>query len=131
MDILGIGECMIELDAEASFASSAVYRRQVGGDVYNTLVACSRLGSRAGFFTRVAMDGFGQVLFRHFEESGIDTQPVQRSVEGTNGVYFTAIREDGRHEFVYYRQGSEASRMIPGQLTPRMIQGTKVVFASG
>jgi 2-dehydro-3-deoxygluconokinase len=131
MDILGIGECMIELDAEASFASSSVYRRQVGGDVYNTLVTCSRLGSRAGFYSRVAMDGFGQVLFRHFEENAVDTRLVQKSPDGVNGVYFTAIREDGRHEFVYYRQQSAASQMSSNQINARLIQGVNVVFASG
>lgn len=131
MDILGIGECMIELDAEGTLDQSDVFRRQVGGDVYNTLVACSRLGSRAGFCTRVALDGFGQVLLRHFEENRIDTRWVQGVSHGVNGVYFIAHNSQGGHAFVYYRKDTAASQITPQQITPAMVSGASIVYATG
>lgn len=131
MEILGIGECMIELYTEGSLAASRNLRRQVGGDVYNTLVAMSRLGSQTSFLSRIAMDGFGQVLLQQFTENNIDTQYVQKDSSGVNGLYVASINDEGRHEFVYYRQNSAASRLNSSQLTPRMIESAGIVYASG
>lgn len=132
LDILGIGECMIELDSEEPLCSSRSFTPQVGGDVYNTLVAASRLGCRAGFFTQIAMDSFGQALLRHFEENGIITRHVHKLHDGgVNGLYFTALQENGAHEFVYYRRNSAASRMTPAQITPLMIRQTKLLYSTG
>lgn len=131
MDILGIGECMIELDAAEPLATCNQFTRQVGGDVYNTLVACSRLGSKAGFFSRVAMDGFGHVLINHFDKENIDSRFVQRVSLGRNGLYFASVHPDNSHSFLYYRENSAASQMQPSQMTPQVILETKVVYSSG
>lgn len=130
-DVLGLGECMIELYSPEPLAATPVFQSQVGGDVYNTLVAASRLGSRVGFFTRIAADAFGQRLLQHFEDNHIDTTPVQKAAQGVNGVYFASIPQQGRHEFLYYRRDSAASRMAPHQLTPAMFQNTQIVYATG
>jgi 2-dehydro-3-deoxygluconokinase len=131
MDILGIGECMIELDGIESLEASPIFSRQVGGDVYNTLVACARLGSHAAFCTQVATDGFGKLLLKEFEEQQIDSRYVYKTPHGANGIYFTSKNDDGHHEFLYYRQDSAASQITPKQVTPQMIQQTKIMYASG
>src|SRR5271154_3876050 len=120
MDILGIGECMIELDGIESLQASPIFSRQVGGDVFNTLVACARLGSQVGFYTQVAMDGFGKLLLKEFEEQQIDNRYVYKITSGANGVYFTSKNDAGEHEFLYYRQNSAASQINPKQVTPQM-----------
>lgn len=131
MDVLGIGECMIELDAVGPLAEATVLTRQVGGDVYNTLVGLSRLGHSAGFATRVAMDAFGSLLLRQFERHGLDTGLVKQQAEGWNGMYFASVLRDKSHEFVYYRRGSAASRMQPLDLADSDIQAAKLVYGTG
>jgi len=131
MDILGIGECMIELDGIEPLESSTIFSRQVGGDVFNTLVACARLQSHAAFCTQVAMDGFGKLLLKEFEEQQIDSTHVYKVPQGTNGIYFTSKNNDGEHEFLYYRQGSAASQIHPKQVTPQMLEQTKILYTSG
>ncbi len=131
MDILGIGECMIELDADASLSQSSRFSRQIGGDVYNTLAACQKLGNASGFYTRVAMDGFGEYLLQQFLSHGIDTRHVQRSTEGVNGLYLTALDENGQHQFLYYRTGSAASHMSTDLLSADVMKTMKIVYASG
>ncbi len=131
MDILGIGESMIEMDAEVSLAASTVFTRQVGGDVYNTLVALSRLGSQSGFLSRVTMDAFGEVLLKHYADYKVDSRYVHRATEGQNGLYFTTLKPDGSHEYLYYRKNSVATQISPHQITSPVIQETQIVYASG
>lgn len=131
MDILGIGECMIEMTSVGNLSEASDFHRQVGGDVYNTLVAASRLGSKAAFFSRIGKDQFGKVLLRHFEDNGIDTAYVQYAQDGYNGLYFIAMQENGRHEFIYYRRHSAGSQLSPEMIRPEMIADARVVYASG
>ena len=138
MDVLGIGECMIQLDAGSDLAKAETFRRSVGGDVYNTLVAASRLGCKSAFLTKIASDGFGQVLMEHFEKENIDTRWVKQALKASNGLYFmTAKTQTGKrndvpaHQFLYYRQKSAASMITPDNVTNEMIQQYSVVYASG
>lgn len=131
MKILGIGEAMLELDAEASLASAPVLTCQVGGDVYNTLVAATRLGSPTAFITQLAMDGIGQRLLQHFTDQDVDTQWVQQLSNGHNGLYIAAVNPDKSHEFLYYRQQSAASRLHPDVIRPQMMRQAKIVYATG
>ena len=113
--LLSMGECMIEFFSEEPLDSSTEFRRAFGGDTLNALVAARRLGTHAGFITRIAEDPFGRFLLNGWEREGIDTRHVRRA--GTfNGVYFIATREDGEREFTYYRKGSAASTLEPMDL---------------
>lgn len=133
MDILGIGECMIELDADGDLAQAESYSRQVGGDVFNTLAAASRLGCKTGFMSKIVDDAFGRVLEQAFSDYNIDTRYVQRLTNGnvTNGLYFSALKADGDHEFLYYRNNSAATRLQPEEITAPIISQAKIVYATG
>ncbi len=131
MDILGIGECMVQLDAEAPLASAQTYTRQCGGDVFNTLAAASRLGSRTSFLSRVAGDGWGEYLLAQFNVLQVGFEYGEIDPQGGNGLYITAINPDGSHTFTYYRKDSAASRLNPEMITPERINSTQMVYASG
>lgn len=130
--ILAIGECMVELDAQAPLSTQARLTCQVGGDVFNTLVCASQLGAQTGLLTNVALDSVSGLLLEAMNAYNIDTSAIKKLPKTSNGLYITLVRpEDKSHEFIYYRQRSAASMLHPEQITPELIQDYQVVYASG
>ena len=118
-DIISLGECMVELFSEEPIARAGSFRKAVGGDALNTLVAAARLGASTGFVTRVGDDPFAPFLLESWRAEGIDVSHA-RFVEGFNAVYFISLLPGGEREFTYYRSGSAASTMTPGRPRPRV-----------
>ena len=130
LDIVSIGECMIEMFCEGPLASTDTYTRTFAGDTMNMLVAASRLGARTGYVTHVGNDPFQEFLTGAWRSEGIDltcTTPLDRP----NGLYFISILPGGEREFTYYRAGSAASFLEPADIDPDYIDSAKVVYASG
>ena len=129
-DLIGIGECMVEFWADAPLGEAQSFNRSYGGDVMNSLVTASRLGSRVGFVSKVGADPFGASLRRAWREEGIDLRHCPL-VEGTNGVYFTAQLEGGERDFTYYRVGSPASTLEPADVDERYLASSRLLLLSG
>lgn len=51
MDIVSIGECMVEFSCEGSLSDAKTFTKTFGGDTMNLLVAANRLGARTGYIT--------------------------------------------------------------------------------
>jgi 2-dehydro-3-deoxygluconokinase len=129
-DLIGLGECMIELSATQPLAQARNLRKSYGGDVMNTLVQAARLGSRTGFISRVGDDPFGAGLRREWESEGIDASQAPL-VEGLNGVYFISLLTNGEREFCYYRANSAASQLQPADLNAEFIASGRCLLISG
>ncbi|MCS7069297.1 MAG: sugar kinase [Meiothermus sp.] len=130
LDLVGLGECMVEFYAEEPLAQVRTFTRSVGGDVLNALVAAARLGSRTGFITRVGDDPFGPGLLKVWQDEGIDTRCAPL-VQGENGVYFISLKENGERDFTYRRANSAASKLAPEDLDPQYLASTRMVLLSG
>lgn len=130
LDLIGVGECMVELSADGALGEAATLRRAYGGDVLNALVTAARLGSRTGFVTRVGHDPFGPGLLGAWRAQGVDTSCAPL-VEGENGVYFISLTPDGGREFTYRRSGSAASRLSPADLNAEYFAAGRAVLLSG
>ena len=129
-DLIGLGECMIELSSTQPLAQARSLRKSYGGDVMNTLVHAARLGSRTGFISRVGHDPFGAGLRREWEAEGIDISQAPL-VAGLNGVYFISLLPDGEREFSYYRANSAASQLQPADLNIDFIASSRCLLISG
>ena len=129
-DLIGLGECMIELSATQPLAQARSLRKSYGGDVMNTLVHAARLGSRTGFISRVGHDPFGAGLRREWQAEGIDISQAPL-VAGLNGVYFISLLPDGDREFSYYRANSAASQLQPADLNVDFITSSRCLLISG
>ena len=130
LDIISIGECMIEMFCEGPLASTDTYTRTFAGDTMNMLVAASRLGAKTGYVTHVGNDPFQEFLTGAWRSEGIDltcATPLDRP----NGLYFISIQPGGEREFTYYRAGSAASCLEPADIDPDYIGRAKIVYASG
>lgn len=129
-DLIGLGECMVELYAAQPLGQAPALQRSYGGDVLNSLVAAARAGARTGFITRVGDDPFGESLLAAWRAEGVDTGCAPK-VHGENGVYFISVAEDGEREFTYRRAGTPASAITPEDLDAAYIGGARCLLLSG
>jgi 2-dehydro-3-deoxygluconokinase len=129
-DLISIGECMIELFSEDPIEQADTFTRSLAGDSFNICVATQKLGTSAGYITRLGDDPFAAYLLNTWNSLGIDTSQI-RTVDGFNAVHFVALMPDGNREFVYYRSGSAPTTLEPDDLDPDYIGSAKVFHCSG
>jgi len=89
------------------------------------------MGACGGYVTRLGGDEFGRAFLSLWEQEGVDRSGVIVEPEGTTAVYFIARREDGGHDFMYYRAHSPASRLQPEDLDSAYLAKAKVLHTSG
>lgn len=73
-----------------------------GGGPMNTAVAAARLGAPAAFLGKVSTDAYGELIWHHLVDSGVDTTLTQRGPEPT----CLAIVEGDPPVFTFQGQGT-------------------------
>ena len=58
LDIIAIGECLIELSSNAKMSDAECLYKYYGGDTLAAAIAALRMGSKVGFISRVGNDAF-------------------------------------------------------------------------
>ena len=130
LDIITIGESLIELSSNKSLAYSDELTKYYGGDTLCAAISALRLGSKVGYITRVGNDYFKEFLLDSWQSEGLDISQV-KLVEGFNGLYFIARPEDGGKEFSYYRKKTAATRLSIEDISVNYIKSASVVYTSG
>ncbi len=129
LDVVALGEPMLEFSEVRSPDGTVRYVPGFGGDTSNFAVAAARQGARVGYVTRLGQDAFGDEFMRLWEREGIDTAHVIRDPSAHTGIYFVTHTEAG-HAFTYFRAGSAASRIRPEELREEYIAGARVLHVS-
>lgn len=130
LDIITIGESLIELSSTDSLAYSKTLDKYYGGDTLCTAVAAQRLGSKTGYITRVGNDPFREYLMDSWQSEGLDISQV-KLIDGFNGVYFIGHPEYGEKEFVYYRKKTAATKLSIDDISQDYILNADVVYSTG
>ncbi len=130
LDIITIGESLIELSSEKSLAYAESLDKYYGGDTLCTAVAAMRLGSKTGYITRVGNDPFREFLMDSWQSEGVDISQV-KLIDGFNGVYFIGHPEFSEKEFVYYRKKTAATKLSIDDISSDYICCADVVYATG
>lgn len=130
LDIIAIGESLIELSSLESLAYAKSLEKYYGGDTLCTAIAALRLGSKAGYITRVGNDPFREYLLDSWQAEGLDISQV-KLIDGFNGVYFVGHPECSEKEFVYYRKKTAATKLSVDDISPEYILSADVVYATG
>lgn len=128
-DIVALGEPLVEFN-QARSADPHAYLQGFGGDTSNMAIAAARLGASVGYVTALGDDAFGRMFLELWRAEGVATAGVARDPAAPTGVYFVAHGPKG-HEFSYLRAGSAASRMRPDTLPVPVVQGARLLHASG
>ncbi|MBM3568719.1 MAG: sugar kinase [Alphaproteobacteria bacterium] len=127
LDMLGLGEALVEFNQVNP--GQPVYRRGHGGDTSNAMIAAARQGARAGYWTALGKDEFGDELMALWAQEGVDAGRVPRHPEAPTGIYFVSHGAAG-HVFTYRRKGSAASLMRPEDLPADLLAATRALHVS-
>ncbi len=130
LDIITIGESLIELSSSTGLAYTQTFNKYYGGDTLCTAVAAQRLGSKAGYITRVGNDPFKEFLMESWQLEGLDISQV-KLIDGFNGVYFIGHPENGEKEFVYYRKKTAATKLSIDDISSDYILSADILYTTG
>ena len=81
---------MVEMFCDGRIKDATLFTKSYGGDTLNTIIAARRLGSTAGFITKVGNDPFADFLLSNWCSEGIDLSQT-KLVPGFNGIYFISL----------------------------------------
>lgn len=130
LDILSMGEPLMEFSEQQGRDGGRLYLQGHGGDSSNCAIAAARQGARVGCFTALGEDAFGRSFLELWDREGVDRSAVIARTDAPTGIYFITYGKDG-HEFSYYRAGSAASRLTPMEVPEALIARTRILHASG
>lgn len=129
LDIITIGEGLVELSTNTSLKFAQIFDKYYGGDSLCCAIAALRSGSTAGYITKLANDNFCEYLLDAWDSEGLDTSQIKLT-NGQNGLYFVAKKED-KSEFVFYRRKTAAMSLGINDINFEYIKNAKCVYATG
>ncbi len=130
LDLVTLGESLIELSSDTGLCCAECLHKYYGGDVLVSSVTASRLGARVGFITRVGDDPFKNYLLDAWNSEGLDISQVKTANE-PNGLYFITRPNVNEKEFVFYRKKIAASKVSIDDISEDYIANSKIVYTSG
>lgn len=130
LDIITIGECLIELSANAKMVSAGCLSKYYGGDTLATAIAALRSGSKVGFITKVGNDPFKDYLLDSWKNEGLEISQVEIS-DDLNGIYIIGRPSVNEKEVVYYRKKTASSKLSIDDINPEYIKNSKILYTSG
>lgn len=130
LDIITIGEGLIELSSDVSLSRAESLDKYYGGDTLTTAVSARRLGSKVGYITRVGCDYFKEFLMDSWQAEGLDISQVKLTGD-FNGLYLLARPKDGEKEFSYYRKKTAATKLSIEDISDKYIENAKIFYTSG
>ena len=130
LDILTIGESLIELSTNSNMAQAGCLNKYYGGDALATAISALRMGSKVGFITRVGNDPFKDYLMDSWQNEGLDISQVKISNE-PNGLYIIARPSIDEKEIVYYRKKIAPSKLSIEDINVDYLKNAKMLYASG
>ena len=86
-----------------------------GGSNMNVAVAAARLGAPTAFLGRVSLDPFGDLLMKHMEDSGVNTELVERGPEPTAKAI---VSLDPSPSFRFDADGTAEANLSRADLSP-------------
>ncbi len=131
LDIIAIGESLIELSTSENLTSAKYLNKYYGGDCLTTAIAALKLGSKVGYISRIGMDCFKNYLLESWQEEGLDISHV-KPTQGTNGLYLISGGENcPNKEFSFYRKKTAATNLSIDDISVDYIQNSSLVYATG
>ncbi|MFL2768176.1 MAG: sugar kinase [Dehalococcoidia bacterium] len=129
LDIISLGETMIELYGTGSLSQSDSFNKSYAGDTMNIINMASKLGAKCGYITKLGDDPFKDYLENQWKLNNIDLT-CTKIVDGFNAVHFTVLQNDNNRQFVYYRKGSAASKIDESMINDEYLASSKIFHTS-
>jgi 2-dehydro-3-deoxygluconokinase len=102
----------------------------IGGAESNVAIGLARLGIPASWVSALGDDELGELVLNRLRAEGVDTTAVRRVRDRPTGLY---LREEvaGSTRVYYYRRGSAASTLSPGEFEPAVLEGADFLHLTG
>lgn len=130
LDIITIGESLIEFSTNQKFEDAECLHKYYGGDSLVVAVAASRLKSKVGFITCLGNDAFKDYLVKSWQCEGLDISCVS-TVDDNNGIYLVSRAAGEDKEFIYYRKKIAPAKVSIENINEDYIKSANIVYASG
>src|SRR5580658_1845623 len=124
-DLLSLGGCMVRLapPGHGRIEFAKTLEVDVGGGEFNVAYACSRLGLRAGFASKLPDNPVARIILNHARAVGVDVSHVLLEKfdgvgrAGRVGLNFTEVGTGVRASVTMYDRGhSSISLMRPDEI---------------
>lgn len=130
LDIVTIGESLVELSTNAKMADAECLYKYYGGDALATAISALRMGSKVGFITRIGNDPFKDYLLDSWQKEGLDISQVKLSPE-PNGLYIISRPSGAEKELAVYRKKIAPSKLSVDDIDENYIKNAGIIYASG
>lgn len=134
LDVVTLGEAMGLFVARESgpLDEAMSFDKRSAGAETNVAVGLARLGLRVGWVSRLGDDSLGRWLLRSFQREGIDCTRVVVDPTQRTGLMFKGRSDDGSDPPIeYHRQGSAASRLMPGDVDAAWLASARHLHVTG
>lgn len=130
--VLTAGETMALLDPveDGALDLGDLLRLRIAGAESNFAVGMARLGVPVAWVSRVGADRLGALVTSALSGEGVDLRWVVVDSGVPTGLFYK-WREDGQTSVAYYRRGSAASRLAPGDVPDEALEGVDLVHLTG
>ncbi|WP_369048012.1 carbohydrate kinase family protein [Tenacibaculum sp. UWU-22] len=126
IDILCVGEVLVDFighQTNVLINNTKDYHRYLGGSPANVAMNTSRLGLQSIMIATVGNDGFGDYIFKKFEEINISTKHLKKTNLKNTSVIFIS-KSKGTPDFIPYR-GAD-SEILEHQIPKELLLKTKI-----
>lgn len=107
LELLTVGRISVDLYADEphlGFEQVSHFVKSIGGTATNVAIAASRLGHRAGVFTKVGADPFGDYVRSRLADFGVDTTFVGRHPRLRTPLAFAVLDPPEDPQLLFYRE---------------------------
>ena len=133
-DVVTIGETMLRLSAPPGVPLEQAPQLDVhvAGAESNVAIALCRLGTTAGWISRLVDTPLGRRIVNELRAHGVDVSRVLWAPDGRVGVYFL---EQGipprQHRIIYDRAQSAMALLNPDDIDWEFVRSTRLVHLTG
>ncbi len=134
MDAVTAGEAMglLLADSATSLRRADRFVRSVAGSESNVAIGLARLGHTVAFCGRVGTDAAGGWVRDTLRADGVDVRALYDDPDRPTGVLLRDSPAGRRPVSVsYYRSGSAASALSPGDVDEQLVASARLLFVSG
>jgi 2-dehydro-3-deoxygluconokinase len=130
LDIITIGESLVEFSTNQKLKDAECLHKYYGGDTLVVAVTAARLNSKVGFITCLGDDPFKEYMLNGWENEGLDISHV-KIVSEKNGLYMVSRASGEQKEFIYYRKKIAPAKLSVDDIDEEYLKSAKVIYASG
>ncbi len=133
-DMVTIGETMLRMSAPVGIPleNASQLNVHVGGAESNVAIALSRLGTSAGWISRLTGNPLGRRIYNEVRSQGVDVSRVLWTSGDRVGAYFVELGRAPRpNRIVYDRSGSAMAAINPDEVDWAYVRAAKVLHLTG